>query len=285
MSDRTNTNDAERTDRKGGGSAETLAPIINDLRARIADSDGVIFLTDFYGTLAPIVDTPDDAAALPGIDQTLRTLRNSDGTATGVVSGRALDDLYERVGVEDIGYAGNHGIELRYRGENEVHPDAREAMDSIAEVADTLESRLDDVSGCLVEDKRVTTTVHYRKVADDEIPTVKETVRRTVDEQSADLELTAGKAILEIRPDIDWNKGAAVEWLYDRIVPDDEEWTTVYVGDDTTDEDAFETLEDGVSIKVGAEETAADYRIEGPHQARTLADWIADSGPRIAKSS
>jgi len=167
MSDRTNTNDAERTDRKGGGSAETLAPIINDLRARIADSDGVIFLTDFDGTLAPIVDTPDDAAALPGIDQTLRTLRNSDGTATGVVSGRALDDLYERVGVEDIGYAGNHGIELRYRGENEVHPDAREAMDSIAEVADTLESRLDDVSGCLVEDKRVTTTVHYRKVADD----------------------------------------------------------------------------------------------------------------------
>lgn len=278
MSDRTNTNDAERTDRKGGGSAETLAPIINDLRARIADSDGVIFLTDFDGTLAPIVDTPDDAAALPGIDQTLRTLRNSDGTATGVVSGRALDDLYERVGVEDIGYAGNHGIELRYRGENEVHPDAREAMDSIAEVADTLESRLDDVSGCLVEDKRVTTTVHYRKVADDEIPTVKETVRRTVDEQSADLELTAGKAILEIRPDIDWNKGAAVEWLYDRIVPDDEEWTTVYVGDDTTDEDAFEVVEPrGLGVAVGDDpDTVASVRVRDQDGVADFLELLAE---------
>ena len=284
MSGRINA-DAERTDQKGGGSAETLVPIINDLRARIADSDGVIFLTDFDGTLAPIVDTPDEAAALPGIDETLRTLRDSDGTATGVVSGRALDDLYERVGVEDIGYAGNHGIELRYRGEDEVHPDARAAMGSIAEVADTLESRLGDVDGCFVEDKRVTTTVHFRNVVDDEVPTVKDTVRRTVDEQPADLEITSGKAILEIRPEIDWNKGAAVEWLYDRIVPDDEEWTTVYVGDDTTDEDAFETLEDGVTVKVGDEKTAADHRIEGPHQARALADWIADTGPRTDESS
>lgn len=285
MSDRTNTSDTQGIDRTDGESAETLVPIINDLRARIADSDGVIFFTDFDGTLAPIVDTPDDAAALPGIDDTLRTLRDSDGTATGVVSGRALDDLYERVGVEDIGYAGNHGIELRYRGEDEVHPDARAAMDSIAEVAETLESRLEDVDGCFVEDKRVTTTVHFRNVKDDEIRTVKETVERTVDEQPADLEITSGKAILEIRPDINWNKGGAVEWLYDRIVPDDEEWTTVYVGDDTTDEDAFKTLEDGVSIKVGPEETAAEYRIEGPYQVRALADWIADSGPRTDETS
>ncbi len=284
MSDRTNTRDAERTDRKRGKSPETLVPIITDLRDRIADSEGVIFLTDFDGTLAPIVDTPDDAAALPGVDETLRALRDSDGTATGVVSGRALDDLYERVGVEDIGYAGNHGIELRYRGEDQIHPDARESMDLIAEVADTLESRLDSVDGCFVENKRVTTTVHYRTVDDEEIPTVKETVGRTVDEQPAGLEITSGKAILEIRPDIDWNKGAAVEWLYDRIVPDDEEWTTVYVGDDTTDEDAFETLEDGVSVKVGDEETVADYRIEGPYQARALADWIADSAPRTDES-
>lgn len=262
-----------------------LSPVLRALGERALDADGVLFLTDFDGTLAPIVEEPDEAMPLDGVPETLRDLRRADGGETAVISGRALDDLRPRLEVDEIGYAGNHGLELRHDGETIVHPSARDAREVIQSLADDFADELADVDGCRVVDKRVTATVHHRLVDDERVPEIRRTVREMVARHDADLRTTTGKEIVEVRPGIDWNKGDAVDWLRERIVPEEEDWFVAYVGDDRTDEDAFEALSDGVGIKVGREqETAADYRIDDPRDARAIARWIAGPGRRLASS-
>jgi len=280
-----------------------LEPVLDDLGARLEDADGLLFLSDFDGTLAPIVEDPAAAAPLDGVPESLRDLRDADRIAVGLVSGRALADLRERAGVSGVHFAGNHGLELQEPADAadasasgregssdadiegsdadvEVHPAAESAADAIGVVAEDAAARLNGVDGARVEDKRVTATVHYRGVDADDVPTVERAVREAVDDAEADLRITSGKKIFEIRPDVDWDKGSAVEWLRDRLVPEGEDWLAVYVGDDVTDEDAFRELGDGVGIAVGREETDADHAIPDPEAVRALARWVAEPGRR-----
>jgi len=273
-----------------------LAPVIDDLGSRLERADGLLFLSDFDGTLAPIVEDPAAAAPLDGVPESLRELRDADRVAVGLVSGRALADLRERSGVSGVHFAGNHGLELQEPAdaadasasageggsepEIEVHPTAESAADAIGAVAEDVAARVAEIDGVRVEDKRVTATVHYRGVDADAVPAVERAVREAVDDADAKLRITSGKKIFEIRPDVDWDKGAAVEWLRDRLVPEGENWLAVYVGDDVTDEDAFRELDDGVGIAVGREETDADHVIPDPEAARALTRWVAGPGRR-----
>jgi len=263
--------------------AETAAdPPLSDPEAvaaavvdRAAETDRLALFFDFDGTLAPIVDRPDAAAAAPGAADLLRTFRDAPAVTTAVVSGRAIDDLRERVGVDGLAYAGNHGLELRAGGETTVHPAAAAARDALADACERLRESL-DVPGVVVEDKGATATVHYRLADADAVPRVEDRVRAAA--ADAGLELTTGKAVLELRPDTDWDKGRAVTWLLDRRVPAGETATAVYVGDDTTDEAAFRALpDDGVGVKVGDGETAADDRVADVPAVRTLFERVAAS--------
>ncbi|WP_256394184.1 trehalose-phosphatase [Natronoarchaeum rubrum] len=277
----------ENSDRDPADSPE-LAPVLEDLEARLRTAEGLLFLLDFDGTLAPIVEDPAAAAPLDGVPELLGELRDADRVAVGLVSGRALADLRERAGVSGVHFAGNHGLELQEPPEEEgdaepeieVHPDAESAADAIGSVAADVAERLEGIEGPRVEDKRVTATVHYRSADEDAVPTVEQAVREAVDDADADLRITSGKKIFEIRPDVDWDKGAAVEWLRDRLVPEGDDWLAVYVGDDVTDEDAFRELDDGVGIAVGREETDADHVIPDPDAARALTRWVAGPGRR-----
>ena len=260
-------------DENGADAAEALTD-------RLADADGLALFTDFDGTLAPIVDRPDAAAMDPAAEDALELLRDVPDATVAAVSGRALDDLRERLTVDGIAYAGNHGLELHADGETTVHPAAEEAEDTLREVTTSLRETL-DVEGAIVENKRVTATVHYRMVDDEDVPTVEERVR----DAAADtpLRVTEGKEILELRPDVDWDKGRAVEWLHDRLVPDGEEWVPAYVGDDVTDEAAFRALPDkGLGVKVGEGETAADYRVADVDAVREFLERLAAS-PALAE--
>ncbi|SNZ12263.1 trehalose 6-phosphate phosphatase [Natronoarchaeum philippinense] len=271
-----------------GGDDAVPATLRSTFERRLDRADGLLFLADFDGTLAPIVEDPTTATPLDGVPESLRALRDTDRIAVGLVSGRALADLRERAGVSGVHYAGNHGLELQApaaEGEDadpeiEIHPDAAAAADAVGEVAGDVASRIDGIDGAAVEDKGVTATVHYRGVDESAVPNVQRAVEAAVADADADLRITSGKKIFEIRPAVDWDKGAAVEWLRDRLVPDDERWLTVYVGDDVTDEDAFAALDDGVGIAVGRTETAAEHALSDPEAVRALVGWLAGTGRR-----
>ncbi|WP_323191534.1 trehalose-phosphatase [Halostella sp. PRR32] len=260
---------------------EEVAAAVTAVTEALGDADGLAAFTDFDGTLAPIVDRPDAARIAPAVEEELTVLRDHPETVVAVVSGRALDDLRERVGVDGIGLAGNHGLELHAGDETVVNPDAKAAKETIDAVCQRLRETI-DIAGAVVENKGVTATIHYRMVDDSEVPLVRDRVQDAIAPTS--LRLTEGKEVLELRPDVEWDKGRAVEWLLDHLTPDGEGWTPVYVGDDTTDEAAFRALPpEGVGVKVGGEETAADYRVRDVDDVRRFFEGVVGS-PELGDS-
>ncbi|SFS09654.1 trehalose 6-phosphate phosphatase [Halomicrobium zhouii] len=259
--------------------ASSPPPTVEDRRAalrdRFAEAAGALLCLDFDGTLAPIVDQPDDAAMAADCRSLVGRLAQDPPVDVAVISGRAIDDLQGRVDVDGVVYAGNHGLELKRRDHIEVVPEADEQRDAIDDVCAEIEAATESIPGVAVEHKGITATVHYRQVPEERVPEVVESVDASVADVAARMdapgepfEVVAGKQIREIRPRVDWDKGRVVELLAEDV-PDD--WDVVYVGDDTTDEDAFEVVEpQGLGVAVGdTPDTAASVRV--PDQ-----DGVAD---------
>ncbi|SDD49577.1 trehalose-phosphatase [Natrinema hispanicum] len=247
------------------------------VRATIADATGILVCLDFDGTLAPIVEDPDDATPTERNQEAVTTLADTPGVTTAVVSGRALSDVRERIDGPSI-YAGNHGLELARGGDVTVHPVAREHAARIERLCAVLEVALASVPNCRVENKRLTGTVHFRAVPSAAVPTVRRLTHDIVDSVGGDaLELSPGKQILEIGPDLAWGKGDAVE-----VVAADEpsETAVIYVGDDVTDESAFRTVEpDGLGIRVGSDEPSnASARVASPAAVADFLSWLGSTG-------
>jgi trehalose-phosphatase len=95
-----------------------------------------------------------------------------------------------------------------------------------------------------------------------------------------ELRKTGGKKIFELRPGIPWDKGKALLFLLDVLGLDREDVLPIYVGDDETDEDAFDAIrERGLGVVVRGEDddrpTAAHLALEDPAQARAFLEELA----------
>lgn len=256
---------------------EALRDLEATVAEQLADAEGLLLCTDFDGTLTGIVADPDAPEMRPGNRGSLQTLSEHPAVAVAVVSGRALDDLQSRVDIDGISYAGNHGLELAHEGETTVHPVAERQASEIHAVCEDVEERVGDVDGCLVEDKGVTATVHHRQADFDDVQDIREAVEESVDAIAPDrIHVSTGKAVVELAPAVPWDKGQAVSFFREDV-PDT--WTTMYLGDDTTDEDAFRAIAPtGVSIHVGNEETDAVHRTPDPDTVERFLGWLAEDG-------
>lgn len=250
---------------------DALSTIADRLRA----APGLRFCTDFDGTLTAITADPDAPEIAVTNRDALETLRDHDRVRVAVISGRELADLRPRVGLDDIEYAGNHGLEIHRGGETTVHPVAEKRAQALDRILTDLEARLADTD-CLIEDKTVSATVNYRS-ADVAPETVRDAVETAVDRVAPGrFRVSPGKAIVELTPTIEWDKGKALSLL----VADHDDWLAMYVGDDTTDEAAFEVLGDtGISIHVGSgADTLATYRVEDPADVERFLGWLSTTG-------
>lgn len=240
---------------------------------QLSDAPGLVVALDFDGTLAPIEDDPDAPEITRANRQAVERLASHPDTLVAVVSGRQLADLRPRIDVDGVRYVGNHGLEYTVDGEREVHTEAEARMADLQDARVEIEARVSEMDGVHVEDKAVTLTVHYRRATDasgEDVTAVVEDVVGPVE----GLTTGSGKMIVEVKPTVDWHKGAIVEWLREEA-PDG--WRTVYVGDDTTDEDAFEVLdEDDFGVVVGEHATAADYRVTTQSEVSQLLTWLVD---------
>jgi trehalose 6-phosphate phosphatase len=241
----------------------------------------LVLLLDFDGTLAPIVDRPEDAAALPEARDAVRLLAGRGDVRVAVISGRGLADVRGRLELEGADYAGNHGMEIEGPGLSEVHPEARAARPRLDSAAAAVRPLVEEVPGALLEDKGLTLSVHYRMADAQAAARLRERVRAAV-EPLEGLRLTEGKMVLEIRPRVEWHKGRAVRFLLDRIRPQQGS-PILYLGDDTTDEDAFRELEgrgEGVLVaEVLPEATAARSWLRDPAEVAELLGELAATQP------
>jgi trehalose-phosphatase len=223
-----------------------------------------IFL-DYDGTLTPIVSHPEEAVLSDSMRQTLKDLASR--VPVAILSGRDLADVRERVGIENIVYAGSHGFDiagprgLRRQMANEFLPKLDTAEKKLQEA-------LNGISGARVERKRFSIATHYRNVKEHDVPRVKQAVGE-VAWRHRELRKMTGKKVYELQPDIDWDKGKAVLWLLEAMGPEPREIFPIYIGDDRTDEDAFRTLQQrGVGIVVSEQDchTTARYLLRSPVQ-------------------
>jgi alpha,alpha-trehalase len=241
-----------------------------------------VFL-DFDGTISEIVSDPAEGALVDGAASALTRLAAQCPVA--VISGRDLVDIQARIGLPGIWYAGSHGFELvgpdgQYH-QNEAALGAAPALDR---AVDILVHRLRGVVGVLLEHKRFGVAVHYRNVDADRIDEVVGAVGQTARELG--LRVTNGRKVTELRPDVDWDKGRALLWVLDHVAGED--MTPIYIGDDLTDEDAFDALPaDGIGIVVrnsedGDRRSAAQLAVNSPTEVRDLLRQLAD---RLDRSS
>jgi trehalose-phosphatase len=238
---------------------------------RDAKEKRVVIFLDYDGTLTPIVETPDQAVLS---DQMRHTLQELAGKSTvAVISGRDLRDVQERVGIPGIFYAGSHGFDIA--GPEGHHLEYRQGMEFLPlldQAEKSLQDRLGSISGALIERKKFSVAVHYRKVREEEIGQVEKAVDHVVASEPR-LRKTHGKKVFEIQPNIDWHKGKAVTWLLEALSLDRPEVLPLYIGDDITDEDAFNALRQrGIGILVGksTSNTAARYRLKNTEEVERL---------------
>ncbi len=234
-----------------------------DIERTLEGRQAAVFL-DYDGTLTPIVDTPVQAVLSEEMRETVRCL--GDRCVTAVVSGRAREDVQERVRLDNLFYAGTHGFDIvGPAGSGVYHQVGQEFLPAMEELHQRLRGALAHVPGLLPETKGYSIAVHYRLVEDATVPDVEAVVDGLLQDYPR-LRKTHGKKVFEIGPRFDWNKGKAVEWILQALGLDHPGVVPFYLGDDTTDEDAFEAVAaKGLGILVADEPrpTAAGYRLAG----------------------
>jgi trehalose 6-phosphate synthase/phosphatase len=255
-----------------------LLDALDEVRT-LMDGRPLAFLADFDGTLAEFADDP-DAVTLPAAVKDALTRLSHGSALVAIVSGRSLSDIRRRVGMEGLVYAGNHGLEMTGPGWTWTHPAAVKAQETVAACCRRLRQTLRGIPGAWVEDKGLTATVHYRLTPHRFVEQVSIAVREDLARLPAGtLAVHPGKHVLEIRPEVPWNKGTAARWILSRMLGPGalEQACVIYAGDDRTDEDVFEALSDpAVTIKVGAHvlPTAARYSLRGADEVARFIDFV-----------
>lgn len=239
---------------------ETLA---TEVRERAAGRP-LVLLFDFDGTLCEFQPDPEAVFLPPERRDLLAALR--DHATVGVVSGRRLDDVRARCGVDDLVVAGLHGLEIEGFGERFVHMDLDAAGAAIADVSRALRDLVKPLPGAFVEDKGASVALHFRESDADaqRIAIDGFAAAAAAHIESGRLRLMRGSFVLELLPNIDWNKGHAVKWIRERAERQLGPSFLVYVGDDVTDQDAFAAVEDDGLPIAASDRVTANARLDGP---------------------
>jgi len=230
----------------------------------VSTTPRLLVTSDFDGTLAPIVNNPADARALPAAAAALVALAQAPNTAAALISGRARSVLGELSAMPAaVHLVGSHGAEF----ESGFVQSVDEAL--LARIVTTLNEIAARYPGTAVEPKPASVALHVRNASVTDSAAALAAARAAA--VGWDAEMTAGKAVLEFAV-ITTNKGSAIDALREQTAAT----AVVFLGDDVTDEKAFARLRDSdVGVKVGAGPSAAQYRVESPEQVAEVLAQLA----------
>lgn len=242
-------------------------------------------LTDFDGTLSPIVGDPASARLVAGADGALAELADR-LAVVAVVTGRSALDARGMTGVPGLLVAGNHGTE--WLEPDATSPSAGAAHESARARIDEVLGRLRELPGVTTEHKGLSATVHYRG-APDPAATRARILHGLGDTDSSGVELRHGRMSVELRPSGLGDKGTAARAIVERFALRG----AVVMGDDVTDLDMFRAIAElrdagrleGAIIGVGggdqevpaAVAEAADALLADPTEAAAFLAALSES--------
>ncbi len=241
----------------------------------------LLFCLDFDGTLSEIVPHPADARPVSGVTESIAALaRHSRRIAVAVVSGREISEVRAMLGESrGVMFSGTHGLEIAGPdGRIRLAPGVEASMGDLGKVREWMSTHVARREGFVVEDKRYALAMHYRMADPAGASTLREALKSFVETAAPSLWIMNGNKVDEVLPRGIGGKGRAVRTLMKEL--GEPEPFPTYIGDDTTDEDAFyEIRNDGLGILVGpSRPTWARYRLDGPADvARLLAELAAEA--------
>lgn len=233
----------------------------------------ILLMLDFDGTLAPIRPRPEMAKLPAGTLNLLKRLGKSPDIILAIISGRKLAELKKLAPVRGIYYAGCHGLEISGPGINFTHPRAGAAIPHLKALIEDLKKIKSKLPGTLIEDKGLSVAIHFRNVAGQHVAIINKQIA-DLKKKYPGLLCQPGRKVYDFRPNVSWDKGRAVKLLLKKLY--NKNPFPIYIGDDTTDDDAFRALRGiGLTILVENREkvrgrTAAVYRLASTSKVRTF---------------
>lgn len=235
-----------------------------------------VFL-DYDGTLTEIAEDPEKAVLG---DRTRIVLEMcKEAFPTGIISGRDLENLLKVVGIKGLAYAGSHGFEIMLRDGRRLDDTGwRKYLPDLAAAERDLELIAQGFEGARVERKKYSVALHYRKVDQAEAGILLENFEKAASKHPM-LKKCKGKKVVELLPNLDWDKGKALSEILSYEGISEEKYLVIFIGDDITDESAFEKVKGiGLGILVGDLErpSAANYRLSSPSEVSEFLKMLVE---------
>jgi trehalose-phosphatase len=253
-----------------------------DVLRKTLDNKEIILFLDYDGTLVPLAETPAKALITLNTKNLLKKLVGLSRCRLAIISGRSLMDVKKMVGIDGITYVGNHGLEIEGLGIKFKSPVSLSYKAILGHIKNELRDKLSSFNGAFVEDKGLTLSIHYRLVGGKQLLQAKKLFHETTFPYVTKnkITITSGKKVFEIRPPVAWVKGRVILWLLNRwkLSLKDKKNVPFYIGDDITDEDAFEALADaGITIFVGRpKKSYAQYYLKDTDEVKKFLSNILE---------
>lgn len=237
-----------------------------------------LLLLDFDGTLTPIVKSPQEAKLPLNIKKILKKLSDKKDVYIAIISGRKLDDIKKKIGLPNIIYGGNHGLEGEIFGEKYSFPIPNKMFRTLKTIKGQMEQIAAEFKGVLIEDKGLTLSFHYRLTEEKLIAKIKSLIDKTLQPYitNKSISVMAGKKVIDVIPSLNWNKGDFAELVIKKIAgkiktrPE-----VIIIGDDTTDEDVFQKFKEETCIRVGmGSNSIAKYRLKNTGNVFKLLKYL-----------
>jgi trehalose 6-phosphate phosphatase len=228
-----------------------------EVSRRLRRARHVMLFLDFDGTLVPLRIRPADVWLDPAVRRRVERLARHPRLTVCLISGRRLADLRRRARLAGVRYLGLHGWEREGRAQ-------RAAPEFLVRLKRVVGKLLGPLPGIRMEDKGFGFVVHYRGARAAAVRRARVLLGECLRPCQGQFRLLKGKKVWEILPVEVAGKGAAAREVLAEL---DRSPLPIYVGDDTTDEAAFEALRAGITIRVGpARQTRARYRLRSPQE-------------------
>lgn len=251
---------------------------INKIIKALKNQSTKILILDFDGTLTPIVKSPNQAKLSKRMKNLLTKLSKKEGFYLAILSGRELKNLKKRINLQNVIYAGNHGLEGEILGKKYLFPVPSKALWTLGNIQKQLNQIADKFKGTFIEDKGLTLSFHYRLVDKQQISEIKLLINQALKPYITNglVSVIAGKKVIDITPNVNWSKGHFADLIIKKIT--DRIKTrpvAIVIGDDTTDENVFQKLENQITITVGEKhQSMAKYYMKNTGEAFQFLEWV-----------
>ncbi len=242
----------------------------------------IFLFLDYDGTLVEFKDTPGQALPPKRLKDLILKLSLNDNLIITIVSGRTIGNLLEffkDMDTRKLNWIGVHGAEVKYKGCSiTLSNEAKKVVPLIKDLKSKLIKVTGSIPCILIEDKKVSIALHYRKCGEKELSRIPEFIN-LIDDFLKDkpLDYLKMKKVVEVKPK-NINKGSSIKIIkgkYSSLKPS----LSICIGDDMTDKYLFESNRQGVNIKVGKEgleELQTKYYLKDVDDVYSFLGSIAD---------